>query len=229
MNPSIHSQPILTSRVIPFKKSFVFFVSLVVPSVSGPNVAKRKPQRRRPGPSPSGLSVRRTTDGKSWVLVHPRCARDQVEDLEEVRLMIDAGELDVALDELRWLLSDCAENIGSHVLLGELAAEMGDFPLARGHYGAGYQLGLQALRRAKMPKPLLYSQPANQTFFEAGRGLIGSLEKLGKSAMANEVVATLIELDPSDPLKLRAMLDAMRTGGAPVVQLSVEPPKKKEM
>jgi hypothetical protein len=163
--------------------------------------------------------VRRTADGRSWVFVHPRCARDQVEDLEEVRLMIDSGELDVAIDELRWLLADCAENIGSHVLLGELAAEMGDFPLARGHYGAGYQLGLQALRRAKMPKPMLYAQPANQTFFEAGRGLIGSLEKLGKSTMANEVVATLVELDASDPLQLRAMVDAIRTGGAPIVSI----------
>jgi hypothetical protein len=133
--------------------------------------------------------------------------------------MIDAGEHEIALDELRWLLSDCAENIGAHVLLGELAAAAGDFPLARGHYGAGYQLGLQTLRRAKMPKPLLYSQPANRAFFEAGRGLVGSLEKLGKPAMANEVVATLVELDPSDPLKLRAMVDALRTSGAPIVSL----------
>ena len=104
-------------------------------------------------------------------------------------------------------------------LLGELAAAGGDFPLARGHYGAGYQLGLQTLRRAGIPKPLLYSQPANRAFFAAGRGLIGSLEKLGKSAMADEVVAMLVELDPSDPLRLRAMVDAMRTGGAPVVPL----------
>jgi hypothetical protein len=116
-------------------------------------------------------------------------------------------------------------NIAAHSLSGELAAEVGDFPLARGHYGAGYQLGLQTLRRAKMPKPLLYSQPGNRAFFEAGQGLIGSLEKLGKSAMANEVVATLIELDPSDPLKLRAMVDALRTGGAPVVELKLELPK----
>ena len=96
---------------------------------------------------------------------------------------------------------------------------MGDVPLARGHYGAGYQLGLQTLRRAKMPKPLLYSQPANQSFFEAGRGLVWSLEKLGKPQMAEEVVATLIELDPADPLQLRAMLDELRSGGAPVVDL----------
>jgi hypothetical protein len=148
--------------------------------------------------------------------------RDQTEDVEEVRLMIDAGEHEIARDELRWLLSDCAENIAAHVLSGELAAEARDFPLARGHYGAGYQLGLQTLRRSKMPKPVLYSQPANRAFFEAGRGLIGSLEKLGKSAMANEVVATLLELDQSDPLKLRAFVDTLRTGGAPVVELQME-------
>src|SRR5688572_7354470 len=185
-------------------------------------MSKRKHQRRRPGPSPSGLSVRRTVDGRSWVFVHPRCVRDAAEDLEEVRLMIEAGEIEIALDELRWLVSDCPENMAAHVLLGQLAAETGDFPLARGHYGAGYQLGLQTLRREKMPKPLLYSQPANRAFFDAGQGLIGSLEKLGKSAMADEVVATLVELDPSDPLRLRAMVDALRTGGAPVVELSAD-------
>jgi hypothetical protein len=141
--------------------------------------------------------------------------------LEEVRAMIDAGENDVAIDEVRWLLSDCPEFIAAHVMLGELAMSMGDVPLARGHYGAGYQLGLQTLRRAKMPKPLLAIQPANRPFFEAGQGLIASLEKLGKGSMANEVVAKLLELDPSDPLKLRAMVDALRTGGAPVVGLNV--------
>ena len=88
-----------------------------------------------------------------------------------------------------------------------LGPRHGDVPLARGHYGAGYQLGLQTLRRAKMPKPLLYSQPANRPFFEAGRGLAWSLEKLGKPQMAEEVVDTLVELDPADPLQAAAMLD----------------------
>jgi hypothetical protein len=182
-------------------------------------VSKRKPQRRRQSSSPSGLGVRKTTDGRSWVLVHPRCARDRAEDLEEVRAMIDAGELEVAIDELRWLLADCGEFIAAHVMLGELATMAGDVPLARGHYGAGYQLGLQTLRRAKMPKPLLYSQPANRAFFEAGQGLIASLENLGKGSMANEVLSTLLELDPSDSLKLRAMVDALRTSGTPIVTL----------
>jgi hypothetical protein len=148
--------------------------------------------------------------------------------LEEVRAMIDAGENDVAIDELRWLLSDCPEFIAAHAMLGELAISMGDVPLARGHYGAGYQLGLQTLRRAKMPKPLLYSQPANRPFFEAGRGLIAALEKLGKGSMASEVLATLLELDPSDPLKLREMIDTLRTGGAPVVNLEISMPPRSE-
>jgi hypothetical protein len=182
-------------------------------------VAKRKPQRRR-GQSSSGLSVRRTTDGRSWVFVHPREVRDRAEDLEEVELMIESGEIDVALDEVRWLLSDCPEFIAAHVKLGEIAREMGDLPLARGHYGAGYQLGLQTLRRAKMPKPVLYSQVANQPFFEAGQGLAWTLENLVKPQMAEEIVATLTELDPNDPLRLRAMLDEMRSGGAPIVDLT---------
>jgi hypothetical protein len=187
-------------------------------------VAKRKPQRRRSSSSSNSVSVRRGTDGRSWVLVHPREVRDRAEDLEEVAAMIEAGELEVALDELRWLLSDCAECIAAHVMLGDLAKEMGDTPLARGHYGTGYQLGLQALRREKMPKPLLYAQPANQPFFQAGRGLVWSLEKLGKPQLAEEVVTALCELDPSDPLTLRAMLDEMRSGGAPIVSLSPDFP-----
>ena len=154
----------------------------------------------RPSPS-DGISVRRSTDGKSWVFVHPREARDRAEDLEEVEMMIEAGEMDIALDELRWLLSGCSEFIAAHVLLGDIARDTNDLPLARGHYGAGYQLGLQTLRRAKMPKPFLYSQLANQSFFEAGRGLVWSLEKLGKPQMAEEVMSTLIELDPTDPLQ----------------------------
>ena len=181
---------------------------------------KRKPNSRRPSSSSDGLSLRRSTDGRSWIFVHPRCARDRAEDLEEVQLMVDAGETDIALDELRWLLSGCSEFIAAHVMLGDLARDANDIPLARGHYGAGYQLGLQTLRRAKMPKPLLYSQPANRPFFEAGRGLIWVLEKQDKRPMADEIVSTLLELDSTDPLQLRAMIDELRSGGAPIVDLS---------
>jgi hypothetical protein len=163
--------------------------------------------------------MRRAADGRSWIFVHPRCARDRAEDLEEVQSMIEAGEADIALDELRWLLSGCSEFIAAHVMLGDLARDANDIPLARGHYGAGYQLGLQTLRRAKMPKPLLHSQPANRPFFEAGRGLIWALEKMNKPQMADEVVSTLLDLDRADPLHLKTLIDQLRSGGAPIVDL----------
>jgi hypothetical protein len=188
-------------------------------------LSKRKRQRRRSESPADGLGVRRSTDGRSWVLVHPGCVRERAEDLEEVREMVESGELEVAVDELRWLLEDCHDFIAVHALLGELAVEMnGDITLARGHFGAGYQLGLQALRRAKMPRPLLWSQPANRSFFAAGRGLAWCLAKLDKLTMAREVVETLVELDPSDPLDLRTMLDELATGGKPIVDLLGEFP-----
>ena len=127
---------------------------------------------------------------------------------------------EIALDELRWLLSDCAEFIAAHVLLGELAVAAGDLPLARGHFGAGYQLGLQTLRRAKMPKPLLYSQPANRPFFEAGRGLDRVAWRSSASArwrmrLWRRCWSSIRRIR----CKLRAMVDALRTGGAPIVSL----------
>jgi hypothetical protein len=142
--------------------------------------------------------------------------------------MVEAGEFDVAADELRWLVSGCAEFIAAHVLLGELAVAMqNDLSLARGHFGAGYQLGLQTWRRANRPKPLLHSQPANRPFFDAGRGLAWTLEKLGRRDMAEEVVESMLELDSSDPLKLRAMIDDLRTGGAPIVGLLRDSPVRR--
>jgi hypothetical protein len=152
--------------------------------------------------------------------VHPRCARDRAEDLEDVQAMIDAGEFEIAVDELRWLLSGCPEFIAAHELLGELAVAMhDDLSLARGHFGAGYQLALQTLRRARLPKPLLYSQPANRPFFDAARGLLWTLEKLGRKDMSQEVLETVLELDPSDPLRLKLLIDELRSGGAPLIGL----------
>ena len=50
-------------------------------------------------------------------------------------------------------------------------------------------------------------------FFEAGRGLVTSLAKLGMIAKAVDLVQDLVQLDPSDPLKLRQLVDEARTGG----------------
>lgn len=162
------------------------------------SMAKRSNPR---GSGSQGISVQRAKSGNGWVLVHPRVAREMAEDLEELRVMIDAGETDVAIDELRWLLGTCPEIIEGHFLLGKLAAEVDhDVPLARGHFGTAYQLGLQALRRAKLPTPVPALHPANRTFYDAGRGLVWCLEKLGKHDMALEVVEQMLALDPGDPL-----------------------------
>lgn len=181
----------------------------------------KKPKRGKSGGTPSGgMSLRRTPSGNAWALVHPRGVRDRAEDIAEVREMIAEGESEIAVDELRWLLSGCSEFIEAHALLGELAlANDNDIPLARGHFGFAYQLGHQTLRRNKCRGPLPYDLPANQPFFHAGQGLAWCLEQLGKSDLAQEVVVALTALDPKDPLQLRAMLDEIRGGGLPVVDL----------
>ncbi len=158
------------------------------------------------------------------MFVHPRCARERAEDLDEVREMIESGESDVAIDELRWLVGGCSEFIEAHALLGELAFADGDFALARGHFGFAVQLGLKVLQRAKVRGPLPYAQPANRAFHEAGRGLVTSLVKLGMLEKAKALVEDLIRLDPADPLKLRAALDEAGSGDLPIVDLKSPPP-----
>jgi hypothetical protein len=142
---------------------------------------------------------------EAWELVMPRCVRDRQEDLEEVRKMLDAGEIDVAVDECRWLLQGCSDCLDAHRILGEIALEENDLPLARGHFGYAYRLGAQALERAKTRGPLPYRLPANQGFLEASKALAFCLAKLQKPEMAAEVVQTLLRCDPSDPLGIRQM------------------------
>lgn len=145
-----------------------------------------------------GLRPVAAADG-AWELVHPRCAREREEDLAEVQGMLDAGELDVAEDELRWLLEGCPDLILAHRLLGEIALERGNMDLARGHFGYAYRVGTKTLPdgfRGTLP----YSQPANQAFLESAKGLAFALRQLNKPEMAKEVVATLLRLDPADPL-----------------------------
>ncbi|MGI9457570.1 MAG: tetratricopeptide repeat protein [Aeoliella sp.] len=175
-------------------------------------------QKKKQSSNSNTVSLRLTPGGDAWVLVPPRCARDRAEDLEEVRLMIEAGEVDVALDELRWLLSGCPDCLDAHLLLGQLAASgQNDVQLARGHFGYAYQLGLRAWRRAGEPMPVPGSQPANRTFHEAGKSLAWCLKKLGKGEMAAEVVATLLRLDPSDPLGAKAWHEQVHGGGLPLI------------
>jgi hypothetical protein len=149
--------------------------------------------------------VRQRTDG-TWELLHPRCAVERHEDLQQAEAMIAAGEHEIARDELRWLLEGCSDIIAAHELLGELALQEEDFALARGHFGYAYQLGMKAIRGAGLPSPIPFEHAANQAFFAAGKGLVYCLLKLEKRELAGEVVEFLERCDPRDPLNLRGML-----------------------
>ena len=156
-------------------------------------------------PSETALSVRKRPDGR-LEFVHPRCATEREVDVREARAMVAEAEIEVARDELRWLLQGCSDNLAIHVLLGEMAASESDHALARGHFGYGYQIGQKALRRASACGELPAELPANQTFFTAGKGLVFSLVQLGKRELAEEVVQSLLRCDPRDPMGLKAIL-----------------------
>jgi len=126
--------------------------------------------------------------------------------MEEVHAMLDAGEIEVAVDELRWLLDGCNELLEAHQLLGEIALADGDLPLARAHLGSAYELGLKALPKGGLPGRLPYARTANQAFFAAGRALAWCLDRSGESELAAEVVGQLLALDPSDPLDVKKLL-----------------------
>ena len=128
-------------------------------------------------------------------------------DMEEVADMVAAGEFDIAIEEIRWLLSGCSDFIHAHRMLGELALEQNDLPLARGHFGHAYRAGSAAIRKAGNVQPVPYSSEANQSFFECGKGLIYCLNQLGKPHMASEVVTQLLKYDPTDPLNVGAMIN----------------------
>lgn len=123
--------------------------------------------------------------------------------------MLDSGELEIARDELRWLLDGCGDFIAAHRLLGEVALELGDLNLARGHFGYAYQLGEAALAAISPPGQAPYRYESNQAFLEAAKGLAWSLKGLSKPELAREVLARLLALDPEDPLGAGALLSVM--------------------
>jgi len=165
--------------------------------------------RRRP----TELKVRRRPSENAWELVHPRGVLERTDDLDEVRKMLDAGESDVAIDELRWLLNGCGDCVLAHKLLGELAAADGDWQLARGHFGYAYEISTSALPPEGLPGPLPYRLPANRAFLEAAKGLAWCLRELKKPKMALGVLAELLRLDPTDPLNVKPWRDEWKEKG----------------
>lgn len=148
----------------------------------------------------------RRVGGEGWELLHPRCARDRAEDLEEVQAMLAAGEIEIAKDEVLWLLDACHDFLEAHKLLGELAYAEGDIQLARGHFGYAFQIGQRAIAAAGNPRPVPYKLAENQPFHEAGKALVLCLLQLQKRELAAQAVAEMLSYDPSDPLGLRQLL-----------------------
>ena len=152
------------------------------------------------------VRVRRAADGEGWELLHPKCAVERSDDVQEVQAMFEAGEFEVARDELRWLLGGCSDFIDAHRLLGEIALVDGDLPLARGHFGNAYQLAVQAIDRAgASPRQFPYRLAPNRSFLESAKGLIHCLKQLDRDELAREIVKRALHCDPSDPLGLRGL------------------------
>ena len=161
--------------------------------------------RRRRGVGQEKLAVARrdTPAGPVWELVHPRCSRKRRDDIAEVEAMVEAGETEIAHDELVWLLSECPDFLEAHVQLGLIALEEDDAKLARGHFGRAYELAFRALDAAGGPQPLPYELDGNKPFFQAAKGLVHSLMELGRKQAAKEVCQRIAPLDPSDPLGIQ--------------------------
>jgi hypothetical protein len=167
---------------------------------------RHSPRRRSGGSEPLRLERRESPAGIQWEFVHPRCARKRREDLEEVESMMEAGETEIARDELVWLLSECPDFLEAHVRLGLIALEDDDPKLARGHFGRGYELGLRAIDAAGGPQPLPHALTGNQPFFEAAKGLVHCLLATGRQSMAKDVWRRIAPLDPADPLGIGRLL-----------------------
>jgi hypothetical protein len=150
------------------------------------------------GPDESGarLPLKRI-DGNRFAFQPPFCALDRKDDIDEVHQMIAGGELDIARDELLYLVSDCRAFLEAHNLLGELALEENDIRLSQGHFGFAYEIGLGSLPagfRGILPSNRDY----NRAFFLAGRGLARCLIARGQRDKGREVLVQLSRFDPRE-------------------------------
>lgn len=153
-------------------------------------MAKHWRQKRgRAGGRQSPIRIARI-EGGAYEFVYPRSVRERQLDLEDVRHAKEAGEHELAVDELRWLLEGCSSFIAAHVLLADVARDENRWDLAQAHYGYAFESGLKAIPsgfRGWLPP----DRPANRDFFTAGRGLLDCLKRSGDLSRAREVAGRL--------------------------------------
>lgn len=169
-------------------------------------------RKRRRTPDRLRLARRDLPTGAAYELVHPRCARRRREDIAEVEAMLDAGEEEIAREELVWLLSECPDFLDAHVQLGLIALGEGDLRLARGHFGRACELVFRMVDAAGGAGPLPHALAGNRPFFEAAKGLVHCLVRGGKRGLARDTVARVVPLDPTDPLSIARLLDEPPSG-----------------
>lgn len=163
------------------------------------------PRQRSPGNDTIRVVQRDLPGGPLWEIVQPRCARKRRDDIDEVEAMVEAGETEIAREELVWLLSECPDFLEGHVHLGLIALEEDDAKLARGHFGRAYELCLKAIEAAGNPRPLPYDLPGNKPFYEAAKGLVHCLLDTGRRSMAEAVCKRIQPFDPLDPLAIQRL------------------------
>ncbi|HBO45411.1 MAG TPA: hypothetical protein DD670_16060 [Planctomycetaceae bacterium] len=160
-------------------------------------VPRKKVPRKSSPASTDRVTIRRVRSGDTFELVYPRSVLMRAEDMDEVRAMLKAGELDVAEDELRWLVGGCEALLEGHKLLGDLAAGREDWELARVHYAYAYELGAEAAKKGGLRGTLPYNRPNNRALHEAGRGLVNALRALNQPQLAEQVAKQLLAWDPT--------------------------------
>lgn len=178
-------------------------------SDASPAPHARSAAQLEPQSETARLQLRRL-DGKRFAFQPPVCACDRKEDLDEVHEMIAAGELEIARDELLYLVGDCRAFLEAHNLLGELALEEEDIALAKGHFGFAYEIGLDSLPagfRGILPADRDY----NRAFFLAGRGLARCLIARGQRQDGREVLEQLARFDPREAV-IGALLEELDAG-----------------
>ncbi len=128
----------------------------------------------------------------------------------EVHDMIEAGETELAREELRYLLRECPDFLEAHQMLGQIALDAGDTALARGHFGYVYDLVRKAMPAAAKGDALPYALCANRMVHDSAKSLAIALHQLGQVATAIAVGEQLLAWDASDPLSVRPLLESWR-------------------
>ena len=149
--------------------------------------------------------------------------RDRAEDLEEVRLMIEAGEIDIALDELRWLLSGL-RRVHRRPRAARRAGRGDARATCRWPAGITAPAINSDCKRCGGPRCrsrcCIRSRPTGRSSKPAagssGRWKSSASRKWRKKSSQRSSSS----IRPIR-FKLRAMLDELRTGGAPIVDSAV--------